>query len=274
MRIHLLNLYYFLTMTILSSILVSCSPSNQEQIQTVMAPVVSTALSDAGNYTNTQAVEIRDTAIAYVGTESGNLQKTALAAVGTQAATLLTPQPPKINYEFNSRDIILYNVIEEIALSEVSNLYSISTDQIIALNNERYSSITNKQSILQPGWRLVLYNGSPEYSDLIPNNNDAWKDIAGCVQTEFPKISVITCNEFILDFSSELGLNFGCFQRKSNPFAYYYVHSKYQGQILYYSGVPFIYGLYYDEVKRVFLMGPAIISYKQSLPGCGIPGNP
>jgi|GEM_PF-6190191 len=89
--------HLILIMAILSCILVSCSSINQEQIQTAIAPVVSTALSGAGNYAQTQAVEVRETTIAFAETESNNFKKTAVAVVGTQAVALLTPEPPNIN---------------------------------------------------------------------------------------------------------------------------------------------------------------------------------
>jgi hypothetical protein len=145
---------------------------------------------------------------------------------------------------------------------------------MVALNKDKYPSLTNDESKLQPGWRLVFYIGSPEYTYLIPDNDDAWKEIAGCIQTEIPSLSVISCNESVLDFVTEKGMNFGCVTLDSNPFGYYMVHSRYQGLTLYYSGVPFIYSLYYDEEKETIEIGPAIIKSKQNMPECGIPGNP
>jgi|GEM_PF-6807488 len=87
-------------------------------------------------------------------------------------------------------------------------------------------------------------------------------------------ISVITCNEYALDFVSDKGLNFGCISFDGNPLGYYFVQSRYQGKILYNGGVPFIYSLFYDVVEESFVLGPAIITYKQGIPQCGIPRNP
>jgi hypothetical protein len=274
MQKRLLVIYFLITIILLLYGSASCSPSDQRQLQTAIAPVVSTAESDARKYAQTQAVKMEKTAIAYAGTEAVNLQKTAIAAASTKVSEILTPRPPKTDYQINSRDIILYNLVREINLSEVAFMFSIPSDQLITLNKGRYPSITSEQSKLQPDWRLVLYLGSPEHAELIPENENTWDNISGCIQNQTPMISVITCNEYTLDFVSEKGMNFGCISLDSNPLGYYMVHSRYQGLMLFYAGEPFIYSLYYDEEKDSIIIGPAIIKSKLNLPECGIPGNP
>lgn len=256
-------------------VIFACFPLSQSQVETAMTQIMETAEAEAEKKTNTQMAGIGQTAEALKGTLLPNLPQTAVSVVGTKVASVLTPQPPKIEYEFNTRDIILLNVVREISVAEASFKFSVPVEQLIELNREKYPSITDAKSKLEPDWRLVLYIGSPEHSDLIPERDDDWKDVPGCIENQVPMISIITCNQYTVDFAKEVGLNIGCLSLDSNPLGYYIVRSRYQGLMLFYSAEPFIYSLYYDEEKKSVTIGPVILTERPiNLPTCGIPGNP
>lgn len=118
-----------LTITTLAVMISSCNPSDQSQIQTLMAPAVETAGAEAEKYAKTQAVGIGQTAIAASGTEIVNLKETAVVAANTQVSSVLTPQPPNIEYKINKRNIVLYNVLREISVSEATFKFSIPSEQ-------------------------------------------------------------------------------------------------------------------------------------------------
>lgn len=274
---------------LLSISIAACSPSEHSQIQTAVAPAAatvvaggrreaSTAIAGAQSAAATQAVQVMHTAQPGAQTRVVSLKETAAAQVATQAARLASgvrpapPVPPKDD------ETVTYIVVKGDSLSLIADRFSTSVDSLVDLNGDRYPSLAQNPRYVEVGWILILAGKAKgqtaPFSTPVPA---IWSQTPGCDISnvdwlDFP----LLCEPMILDYVSEVGHNVGCVNLdEGNWSGYYMVHTKLTGYGLKTAQGGLInYGWYVDREKNKTVIGPSIVTGRQSLVECGMPGNP
>lgn len=101
---------FVLIQTALALLLGGCQPSDQRAVETAAASAAQTAIAEGKKQAATQAIVMKETAVALAGTQAVKLKQTAVAAAGTSAAqvkqtveaeiaTRIAPKPPAIKPE-------------------------------------------------------------------------------------------------------------------------------------------------------------------------------
>lgn len=249
---------------VLSLAATGCLPSLESAAKTAVANAWATEQSNmltrAASSFQTSQVEIPQTLVA--------AGKTKAVELVTQVPAYLTPARPGTGYAIHMQDIILFQVDKAINVREAAYRFSTSSQFLVQWNQAKYPSITGEESMLQPGWTIVIFFGDSGRWDLVPYSAEAWNAIPGCGGIPATAADEITCGEVTLEFVSEKGR----FKPECLPTTVvgeYTVQSRYQGPVLYRGGVPFVYGVYLDAARNQVVLGPGVIRNRSDVLACG-----
>jgi LysM repeat protein len=257
-------------------LLVGCAEPEFQQFQTLIAPAAQTVEAEGEKIVSTEVAQLVATTAVVAGTASARLVATSIAAASTEGARLLTPDPPLIPAPPEYNDIVTYIVEKGDSLSKIAYLFSTTTANLVALNENRYPSLAENQDQLEVGWVLIVAANLPGTPTPAPSPwPTAWSTTPDCDVSEVYWLEApITCEEYSVELVTKVGLSIGCVRLDDNPLGYYKVITRYEGWVFTKNGGVVGYRWLVDKETNEVVIGPAIIMDTYSFPVCGIPRNP
>jgi hypothetical protein len=276
-----------IVMLLLTFSIVGCSPSEQAQIQTAVAPVASTmvvegqrgastAIAGGQSAAATQAARLMQTAQPGVHTRAVSVKATGAAQVATQAARLGSGAPPATPLPPKDNEIVTYAVVTGDNLSLIASRFSTTVDTLVTLNKDRYPSLVQNPRYVEVGWTLILSGKARAQATPATPIPATWSQTPGCDISNVDWLdSPLQCEPMALNYVSEVGHNIGCVSLdEGNWSGYYMVHTALRGfGLKTREGGLINYGWYVDRETNRVVIGPSIVTARQSVVECGIPGH-